>query len=70
VIRTLSSGGTTILVTTHYMDEAERCERLAMLWKGRLVAMGEPHEITEQLGQPTLEDAFIALQEKESEEAA
>jgi ABC-2 type transport system ATP-binding protein len=70
VIRTLSSGGTTILVTTHYMDEAERCERLAMLWKGRLVAMGEPHEITTQLGQPTLEDAFIALQEKETEEAA
>jgi ABC-2 type transport system ATP-binding protein len=70
VIRTLAGGGTTILVTTHYMDEAERCERLAMLWKGRLVAMGAPHEITEQLGQPTLEDAFIALQEKESEEAA
>jgi ABC-2 type transport system ATP-binding protein len=70
VIRALAAGGTTILVTTHYMDEAERCERLAMLWKGRLVAMGAPHEITEQLGQPTLEDAFIALQEKESEEAA
>lgn len=70
VIRSLAAGGTTILVTTHYMDEAERCERLAMLWKGRLVAMGAPHEITEQLGQPTLEDAFIALQEKESEEAA
>jgi ABC-2 type transport system ATP-binding protein len=70
IIRTLAAGGTTILVTTHYMDEAERCERLAMLWKGRLVAMGAPHEITEQLGQPTLEDAFVALQEKESEEAA
>jgi len=70
IIRTLAAGGTTILVTTHYMDEAERCERLAMLWKGRLVAMGAPHEITEQLGQPTLEDAFIALQEKETEEAA
>jgi len=70
IIRALAAGGTTILVTTHYMDEAERCERLAMLWKGRLVAMGAPNEITEQLGQPTLEDAFIALQEKESEEAA
>lgn len=69
VIRELSSGGTTILVTTHYMDEAERCQRLAMLWRGRLVAMGAPHEITVQLGQPTLEDAFIALQGKEGEAA-
>jgi ABC-2 type transport system ATP-binding protein len=65
MIRGLSAGGTTILVTTHYMDEADRCQRLAMLWRGRLVAMGEPHEIIVQLGQPTLEDAFIALQEQE-----
>jgi ABC-2 type transport system ATP-binding protein len=70
VIRALAAGGTTILVTTHYMDEAERCERLAMLWRGRLVAMGAPHEITAQLGQPSLEDAFIALQEKDAEDAA
>ncbi len=70
VIRELARNGTTILVTTHYMDEAERCERLAMLWRGRLVAVGEPHEITQQLGQPTLEDAFIALQEQEVEPAA
>jgi ABC-2 type transport system ATP-binding protein len=69
VIRGLAAGGTTILVTTHYMDEAERCERLAMLWRGRLVALGEPHEITRQLNAPTLEDAFIALQEKEGEAA-
>ena len=65
VIRSLAAEGTTILVTTHYMDEAERCERLAMLWKGRLVALGAPQEITTQLGQPSLEDAFIALQESE-----
>jgi ABC-2 type transport system ATP-binding protein len=65
VIRGLAAGGTTILVTTHYMDEAERCERLAILWRGRLVGVGKPHEITAQLGAATLEDAFIALQEKE-----
>jgi ABC-2 type transport system ATP-binding protein len=70
VIRGLARQGTTILVTTHYMDEAERCERLAMLWRGRLVALGEPHQITDQLGQPSLEDAFIALQAREGEEAA
>lgn len=70
VIRDLARGGTTILVTTHYMDEAERCGRLAMLWRGRLVAMGSVPEITTRLGQPTLEDAFIALQLKQDEEAA
>jgi ABC-2 type transport system ATP-binding protein len=70
VIRGLAAGGTTILVTTHYMDEAERCGRLAMLWQGRLVAMGSTKEITDQLGQPTLEDAFIALQLKQEEDAA
>ena len=69
VIRELAGRGTTILVTTHYMDEAERCERVALLWRGKLVALGAPHEITAQLGQPTLEDAFIALQEREVEPA-
>lgn len=63
----LASEGKTLFVTTHYMDEAERCERVALLWRGKLVALGAPHEITAQLGQPTLEDAFIALQERETE---
>jgi ABC-2 type transport system ATP-binding protein len=65
VIRELANGGTTILVTTHYMDEAERCDRLGMLHRGHLVALGAPSEITVQLNQPTLEDAFIALQLRE-----
>lgn len=69
-IRGLASGGTTILVTTHYMDEAERCGRLALLSRGRLVALGAPQEINAQLGQPTLEDAFIALEGRETGEAA
>jgi len=69
VIRGLAAGGTTIVVTTHYMDEAERCERLAMLWRGRLVAVGTPREIETQLGAPSLEDAFIALQRRDEEAA-
>ncbi|HSB53994.1 MAG TPA: ABC transporter ATP-binding protein, partial [Gemmatimonadales bacterium] len=62
VIRAMAAGGTTILVTTHYMDEAERCERLAILWRGKLEAVGTPRDIVAQLGAPSLEDAFIALQ--------
>lgn len=62
VIKELGRNGTTILVTTHYMDEAERCERLAILWRGKLEAVGTPHEIITHMGAPSLEDAFIALQ--------
>jgi ABC-2 type transport system ATP-binding protein len=62
VIKELSAGGTTILVTTHYMDEAERCERLAIIWRGKLVSVGTPKEITTELGAASLEDAFINLQ--------
>jgi ABC-2 type transport system ATP-binding protein len=62
VIKELAAGGTTILVTTHYMDEAERCERLAIIWRGKLVSVGTPKEITQHLGAASLEDAFINLQ--------
>ena len=45
----LADAGTTILVSTHYMDEAERCHRLAILDHGRLVADGSPHELCAKL---------------------
>ncbi len=69
VIKQLARGGTTILVTTHYMDEAQRCERLAILWRGKLEAVGTPGEIISTLGAPSLEDAFIALQLRDEEAA-
>jgi ABC-2 type transport system ATP-binding protein len=43
----LAAGGTTIFVTTHYMDEAEHCHRLAFIQHGRVVALGSPTEIKE-----------------------
>ncbi len=61
----LARGGTTILVTTHYMDEAARCERLAFLSRGHLIGVGTPDEITKQFDQPTIEDVFIALQRQD-----
>jgi ABC-2 type transport system ATP-binding protein len=45
----LADQGTTLLVSTHYMDEAERCTRLAILDRGRIVADGSPHELMEGL---------------------
>jgi ABC-2 type transport system ATP-binding protein len=55
--------GTTVIVTTHYMDEAARCGRLAMMHNGRLIAAGTPADVARQVGGGgTLEDAFIRLQ--------
>lgn len=50
----LTDAGTTILVSTHYMDEAERCHRLAILDRGRLVADGSPAELMADLEGRTL----------------
>ena len=64
-IHDLAKTGTTVLVTTHYMDEAERYDRLAMLSLGHLIALGTPDEVARQVGGKTLEDAFIILQERD-----
>jgi ABC-2 type transport system ATP-binding protein len=64
-IYALARGGTTILVTTHYMDEAARCSRLAFLSRGHLIAVGTQAEITRQFGQETVEDVFIELQRRD-----
>jgi ABC-2 type transport system ATP-binding protein len=47
-IHAIADAGTTVLVTTHYMDEAERCHRLAFIFRGELLAIGTPHEIVER----------------------
>jgi len=64
IIRELSAQGTTMIVTTHYMDEAERFDRLAMLSRGKLIAIGTPTEVRRSFGENvTLEDIFVKLQE-------
>jgi ABC-2 type transport system ATP-binding protein len=57
--------GMTVLVTTHYMDEAEQCGQLAVLSRGHLIGVGTPKEITERFGLPTVEDVFIELQRRD-----
>jgi len=47
-IHALAVGGTTILVTTHYMDEAERCHRIGFIFAGRLLDQGRPQEVVER----------------------
>jgi len=51
--------GTTIVVTTHVMDEAEKCQRLAMIRDGRLIAVGSPEELKKRTNSLTIEEAFL-----------
>lgn len=67
-LRRLNDNGTTILVTTHVMDEAEKCDQLAMLRDGRLIATGSIAEIKKQAGTMTLEEAFLRLGGENSED--
>lgn len=64
IIHAMANRGTTILVTTHYMDEAARCDRLAFMSGGHLIALGTPDEVTKQFGKANVEDVFIELQER------
>jgi ABC-2 type transport system ATP-binding protein len=65
-INHLAESGVTIMITTHFMDEAEYCDHLVLMSLGEILAFGTPREIrgrvrTEALPEPTMEDAFIAL---------
>ncbi|MQR96999.1 ABC transporter ATP-binding protein [Fictibacillus phosphorivorans] len=55
----LSKSGTTILVTTHVMDEAEKCGQLGMLRDGKLIASGTPQELKNVTSSASIEDAFL-----------
>ena len=70
IIHEFAHQGTTILVTTHYMDEAERCDRLAFMSRGHLIAVGTPAEVTRQFGKRSVEDVFIDLQMKDEAKTA
>jgi ABC-2 type transport system ATP-binding protein len=60
-INALAHAGVTVLVTTHFMEEAEYCDRLAIMAAGEILAAGEPAEIKDRAREPTMEDAFIRL---------
>lgn len=70
LIYQLSGAGHTVFVSTHYMEEAEYCHRLALMYRGRLVALGTPAELKEQSGLPSMEDVFVHLIEEEDRRAA
>lgn len=60
----------TIFITTHYMNEAERCDRVSLMHNSKVLASGSPQEICTQFGVSSLEDAFIHVLEQAQPEAA
>jgi ABC-2 type transport system ATP-binding protein len=59
----LADGGATLLVSSHVMDEAERCDDLVLVRDGRIVATGTPQELRDRTGREDLEDAFLVIAE-------
>lgn len=58
--------GVTIFISTHFMNEAERCDRISLMHAGRVLAVGTPEELRKARGAQTLEAAFIAYLEEEA----
>jgi ABC-2 type transport system ATP-binding protein len=61
--RKLAERGTTLLVSSHVMDEAGRCDRLGFMREGRLIAEGTPEELRQRSGKADLEQAFLTFAE-------
>ena len=56
-----AAAGTTVLVTTHYMDEAEYCDRISIMVSGQIGAIGTPSELKRQFGTDSVDDVFVRL---------
>ena len=74
-INGLVDRGVTVMVTTHFMDEAEYCDRVALIYRGKCIAIDTPEALqasvrSDKLPAPTLEDAFVELVQSHDKEAA
>lgn len=72
-INAMVANGVTIMVTTHFLDEAEYCDRIALIYRSKMIASGSPDDLKASarangIEDPTLEDAFIALVEQSDRE--
>lgn len=66
ILYELLQHGITILTSTSYLDEAERCNRIGLIYKGRMLTEGDPVMIKKSLDSSSLEEAFIKIIKKES----
>lgn len=67
VIHSLAEKGITILVSTHYMDEAETCDKIGFIFFGKLLVEGTPSQLKNEFNLPNLEEVFIHLVHQEQE---
>jgi ABC-2 type transport system ATP-binding protein len=56
-----AAAGTTVLVTTHYMDEAEYCDRISIMVAGRIAALGAPADVKHEFGAESIDELFVQL---------
>ncbi|NJP68341.1 ABC transporter ATP-binding protein [Streptomyces spiramenti] len=69
LLRGINEEGRTVVLTTHYMDEAETlCDRVAVMDRGKVLRVGPPRELIEELGVDSLEDVFLSLTGREYRE--
>jgi ABC-2 type transport system ATP-binding protein len=57
----MAQQGKTIFVTTHYMDEAEYCHRVSIMYQGEIIALGSPQELKQKFGKASMQEVFIHL---------
>ncbi|MHD0396696.1 ABC transporter ATP-binding protein [Staphylococcus simulans] len=67
-LRQLAEQGQTILMTTHVMDEAERCDQVGLLVEGHIFALGSPKALKQQFDASSIEDVFLAAEEAKDHE--
>jgi ABC-2 type transport system ATP-binding protein len=65
LIYQFSEKGHTVFVTTHYMDEAEYCHRLALMYKGKIIALDTPAALRQAEGKGSMEEVFVSMIEAE-----
>lgn len=61
ILYRLADQGTTLFVTTHYMDEAEFCRRISIMHRGKIIEIGNPEKLVQKYDQPDLQELFIKL---------
>ena len=61
MIYAAAANGTTVFVTTHYMDEAEYCHRVSVMVDGAIAALGSPSELKQQFAAQSMNDVFLQL---------
>ena len=61
MIYAAAARGTTVFVTTHYMDEAEYCDRISIMVDGRIATLGTPTELKQKWGAPSIDELFVRL---------